>query len=64
MGIFEDLTCRFGKESELSLHILHMCHVFATLRYFFLDSGKLDPEDVIKTYPRLNPAFSKAVRLG
>jgi hypothetical protein len=63
-GLCDYLTCRSGKEFELSSHILYECDVLATLGYFSLGSGKLDPEVIRKTHTRSTLAFSKAVGLG
>jgi hypothetical protein len=50
----------------------YLCHisiynesdVSATLKYFFLGSGKLDPKDIRRTHTRSVLAFSNAVGLG
>ena len=64
MRFCEDLTCWSGKECESSFHTLYECGALATLRYFFLSSGKLEAENIRKTHPRTILAFVKVVRLG
>jgi len=44
--------------------MLHESDVLATLGYFFLGSGKLDPEVIRKTDQRSILAFSKSLGLG
>jgi hypothetical protein len=44
--------------------MLYNCNAVATFGYFFLGSGKLHPEIIRKTHPRLTLAFSKAAALG
>jgi hypothetical protein len=57
-------TSHAGMGKNLSLiSICYESEASATLRYFFLGSGKLDPEDII-THPRSILAFSNAVGLG
>jgi hypothetical protein len=51
-GLCDNLRCRIGKEFELSFHIFFEFDALATVSYFFLGSGKTDPEDIRKTYPR------------
>ena len=46
------------------ISISYESDVSALLRHFFLGSGKLDPEDIRRTYPRSILAFSNAVGLG
>jgi hypothetical protein len=63
-GLCDYLTCRSGKEFESSFHRVNECDALVTLGYFFLGSGKPDPEVIRKTHPRSILAFSKAVGLG
>ena len=50
-GLCDYVTCRSGKEFESSFHILYERDALATLGYFFVGSGKLDPEVIRKTHP-------------
>jgi len=48
----------------LFLNMLHESGALATLGYFFIGSGNLDPEVIRKTHQRSNLAFSKSLELG
>ena len=63
MGNYEDLTYRSGKNLS-HISISYESDASATLRYFFLGSGKLDPKDIRRTHPRSILASSNAVGLG
>ena len=50
MGIGNDPMCRkCGTEEETSVHILCKREAFASLRYIYLGSFFLDPDDIKKT---------------
>jgi len=51
-------------ERMFHISISYESDVSATLRYFFLGSGKLDPKDIRRTHTRSILAFSNAVDLG
>jgi hypothetical protein len=47
MGLSNNPTCRkCGTEEETSVHILCECETLASLRYTYLGSFFLDPEDI------------------
>jgi hypothetical protein len=47
MGLSNNPTCRkCGTEEETSVHILCECEALASLRYTYLGSFFLDPEDI------------------
>jgi len=46
MGIGNDPICRI--EEETSVHILCECEALASLRYIYLGSFFLDPDDIKK----------------
>ena len=47
MGLSNNHTCRkLGTEEETSVHILCECEALASLRYTYLGSFFLDPEDI------------------
>jgi len=47
MGLSNNPICRkCGIEEETSVHILCECEVLASLRYTYLGSFFLDPEDI------------------
>jgi hypothetical protein len=47
MGLCNDPICRkCGIEEETSVHILCECEALASLRYTYLGSFFLDPEDI------------------
>jgi len=49
MGLNNNPTCRkCGTEEETSVHILCECEALASLRYTYLSSFFLDPEDIRK----------------
>jgi len=49
MGIGNDPRCRkCGTGEETSVHILCECEAFASLRYTYLGSFFLDPDDIKK----------------
>jgi len=49
MGIGNDPWCRkCGTEEETSIHILCECEALASLRYIYLGSFFLDPDDIKK----------------
>ena len=49
MGIGNDPRCRkCGTEEETSVHILCECKALASLRYTYLGSFFLDPDDIKK----------------
>jgi len=49
MGIGNDPMCRkCGTEEETSVHILCECEALASLRYIYLGSFFLDPDDIKK----------------
>ena len=54
-----------GVGQNFSLFIHHACDASAPLtKYFFLGSGKLDPQNIRKTHSISILAFSKGVGLG
>jgi hypothetical protein len=57
IGVGKNLSCLF-------VCVLYEDDALATLRHCLLGSGKLDPETIRKTHPRLILAFSMAVGLG
>jgi len=47
MGLRNNPTCRkCGTEEETSVHVLCECDALASLRYAYLGSFFMDPEDV------------------
>jgi len=47
MGLRNNPTCRkCGTEEETSVHVLCECEALASLRYAYLGSFFMDPEDV------------------
>jgi len=47
MGLSNNPICRkCGTEKETSVHVLCKCEALASLRYTYLDSFFLDPEDI------------------
>jgi len=48
MGIGNDPRCRKCTGEETSVHILCECEVLASLRYTYLGSFFLDPDDIKK----------------
>ena len=49
MVLINNRTCRkCGTEEETSVHILCECEALASLRYAYLGSFFLDPEDIRK----------------
>ena len=63
MGLSNNPICRkCGNEQETSVHILCECESLASLRYTYLDSFFLDPEDI--RLPGMGAIWNFAKELG
>jgi len=64
MGLSNNPTCRkCGTEEKTSVHILRECEALASLRYTYLGSFFLDPEDIRKLSTGANWNFTKKTGL-
>ena len=64
MGLGNDTMCRkCGTEEETSVHIVCECETLASLRYIYLVSFFLDPDDIKKLGVGAIWSFGKAAGL-
>jgi hypothetical protein len=64
MGLSDNPICRkCGTEEETSVHVLCECEALASLRYSYLGSFFLDPEDIRKLNIGASWKFAKGTGL-